>query len=191
MTGLSPQSVSSTTGAVASICSCKSALHPVRASSVQSARLSPKLGTHSFKVVLPSDDAAYLARVCITSVGGHAGMHEAAGHFTSILAQVHHPQPPPAVGYYRYPSGESYMDVVQRLEPVVIEIERERECVCVCAHQAILRALYGYFTKTPLAVRIPQLLCLGLYPVLAALLPPQRRDLFRHNQRNRQTYSSS
>ena len=45
------------------------------------------------------------------------------------------------------------MDVVQRLEPVVIEIERERECVCVCAHQAILRALYGYFTKTPLAVR--------------------------------------
>ena len=52
----------------------------------------------------------------------------------------------------RYPSGESYMDVVQRLEPVVIEIERERECVCVCAHQAILRALYGYFTKTPLAV---------------------------------------
>ena len=52
----------------------------------------------------------------------------------------------------RYPSGESYMDVVQRLEPVVIEIERERECVCVVGHQAILRALYGYFTKTPLAV---------------------------------------
>ncbi|KAK9833381.1 hypothetical protein WJX81_000334 [Elliptochloris bilobata] len=51
---------------------------------------------------------------------------------------------------YRYPSGESYMDVIQRLEPVVIEIERERECVCVVAHQAILRAIYGYFTKTPL-----------------------------------------
>ena len=47
------------------------------------------------------------------------------------------------------------MDVVQRLEPVVIEIERERECVCVVGHQAILRALYGYFTKTPLAVRAP------------------------------------
>ena len=41
-------------------------------------------------------------------------------------------------------------DVVQRLEPAVIEVERERECVCVVAHQAILRALYGYFTKTPL-----------------------------------------
>ena len=47
------------------------------------------------------------------------------------------------------------MDVIQRLEPVVIEIERERECVCVVAHQAILRAIYGYFTKTPLKARAP------------------------------------
>ena len=36
---------------------------------------------------------------------------------------------------------------------MIIEIERERECVCVVAHQAILRALYGYFTKCPLKVR--------------------------------------
>lgn len=47
------------------------------------------------------------------------------------------------------------MDVIQRLEPVIIEIERERECVCVVAHQAILRALYGYFMKIPLAVSRP------------------------------------
>eukprot|EP00884_Botryococcus_braunii_P005345 jgi/Botrbrau1/14811/Bobra.0332s0004.1 len=57
---------------------------------------------------------------------------------------------------YRYPAGESYMDVIQRLEPVIIEIERERECVCVVAHQAVLRALYGYFTKTPVQ-EIPRL----------------------------------
>jgi Histidine phosphatase superfamily (branch 1) len=57
----------------------------------------------------------------------------------------------------RYPSGESYLDVIQRLEPVIIEIERERECVCVVAHQAILRALYGYFQGTPLAVRVEDL----------------------------------
>ena len=51
------------------------------------------------------------------------------------------------------------MDVIQRLEPVIIEIERERECVCVVAHQAILRALYGYFMKIPLAVSLlPSLL---------------------------------
>ena len=46
------------------------------------------------------------------------------------------------------------MDVIQRLEPVVIEIERERECMVVVAHQAILRALYGYFMKIPLKVRV-------------------------------------
>lgn len=57
----------------------------------------------------------------------------------------------------RYPSGESYMDVIQRLEPVIIEIERERECVVVVAHQAILRALYGYFMKIPLSVRAPSI----------------------------------
>jgi 6-phosphofructo-2-kinase / fructose-2,6-biphosphatase 3 len=54
---------------------------------------------------------------------------------------------------YRYPSGESYMDVIQRLEPVVIEVERERECVCIVAHQAVLRALYGYFMNRNLEVR--------------------------------------
>jgi broad specificity phosphatase PhoE len=36
---------------------------------------------------------------------------------------------------YRYPSGESYLDVVQRLEPVIIEMEREREYICVVGHQ--------------------------------------------------------
>ena len=51
---------------------------------------------------------------------------------------------------YRYPSGESYMDVIQRLEPVVIEVERDRECICIIAHQAVLRALYAYFMNKPL-----------------------------------------
>ena len=44
---------------------------------------------------------------------------------------------------YRYPSGESYLDVIQRLEPVVIEIERQKDSVCIVAHQAILRVIYG------------------------------------------------
>lgn len=46
---------------------------------------------------------------------------------------------------YRYPRGESYEDVIQRLEPVIIELERHREPVLVVAHQAVLRALYAYF----------------------------------------------
>ncbi|XP_074303519.1 6-phosphofructo-2-kinase/fructose-2,6-bisphosphatase isoform X1 [Silene latifolia] len=51
---------------------------------------------------------------------------------------------------YRYPRGESYLDVIQRLEPVIIELERQRAPVVVIAHQAILRALYAYFADRPL-----------------------------------------
>jgi broad specificity phosphatase PhoE/predicted kinase len=50
---------------------------------------------------------------------------------------------------YRYPRGESYEDVIQRLEPVIIEIERTRRPVLVIAHQAVLRALYAYFHSIP------------------------------------------
>ena len=50
---------------------------------------------------------------------------------------------------YRYPRGESYVDVIQRLEPVIIELERQRAPVLVIAHQAVLRALYGYFLDQP------------------------------------------
>ena len=46
---------------------------------------------------------------------------------------------------YRYPRGESYLDVIQRLEPAIIEIERQRNPVLIIAHQAVLRCLYGYF----------------------------------------------
>lgn len=49
---------------------------------------------------------------------------------------------------FRYPAGESYMDVVQRLESVIIEVERESESVCIVGHQAILRVLYSYFMKS-------------------------------------------
>lgn len=50
---------------------------------------------------------------------------------------------------YRYPRGESYMDVVQRVEPVLIELERQRSPVLVIAHQAVLRTLYAYFMDRP------------------------------------------
>ncbi|MCB9591801.1 MAG: 6-phosphofructo-2-kinase/fructose-2,6-bisphosphatase [Sandaracinaceae bacterium] len=45
---------------------------------------------------------------------------------------------------YRYPRGESYLDVIRRLEPVIFELERERRPVLVIAHQAVLRSLYAY-----------------------------------------------
>ncbi|XP_076369704.1 6-phosphofructo-2-kinase/fructose-2,6-biphosphatase isoform X2 [Tachypleus tridentatus] len=45
---------------------------------------------------------------------------------------------------YRYPRGESYEDLVARLEPVIMELERQ-ENVLVVAHQAVLRCLLAYF----------------------------------------------
>lgn len=50
---------------------------------------------------------------------------------------------------YRYPRGESYLDVIRRLEPVIVELERERRPVMVVAHQAVLRALYAYLMDRP------------------------------------------
>jgi len=46
---------------------------------------------------------------------------------------------------WRYPGGESYMDVKRRLEPVIFELERQRRPVLICAHRAVLRCLYSYF----------------------------------------------
>jgi broad specificity phosphatase PhoE len=50
---------------------------------------------------------------------------------------------------YRYPRGESYQDIILRLDPVIIELERTRNPVLVVAHNAVLRALYAYFQGVP------------------------------------------
>jgi len=49
---------------------------------------------------------------------------------------------------YRYPSGESYQDLVARLEPVMMELERQGNVLLV-AHQAVLRCIMGYFLDKP------------------------------------------
>ncbi|KAI8594404.1 histidine phosphatase superfamily, partial [Dissophora ornata] len=45
---------------------------------------------------------------------------------------------------YRYQDGESYRDVVNRLEPVIMDLERQDD-ILIIGHQAILRCLYAYF----------------------------------------------
>ncbi|KAJ8245564.1 hypothetical protein GJAV_G00272120 [Gymnothorax javanicus] len=59
--------------------------------------------------------------------------------------------------YYRYPSGESYADVVQRLEPVIMELERQENVLVVC-HQAVMRCLLAYFLDKS-ADEMPYLKC--------------------------------
>uniref|UniRef100_A0A8C4NAA2 6-phosphofructo-2-kinase/fructose-2,6-biphosphatase 4b n=1 Tax=Eptatretus burgeri TaxID=7764 RepID=A0A8C4NAA2_EPTBU len=46
--------------------------------------------------------------------------------------------------HYRYPKGESYQDVVHRLEPVIMELERQENVLVIC-HQAVIRCLLAYF----------------------------------------------
>lgn len=49
--------------------------------------------------------------------------------------------------HYRYPRGESYQDVIHRLEPVITELMRIDQPVLIVAHQAILRVIYAYLTN--------------------------------------------
>jgi broad specificity phosphatase PhoE len=46
---------------------------------------------------------------------------------------------------YRYPKGESYLDVAQRVKAVAMEIEREKRPTLVIAHQAVLRTMLAFF----------------------------------------------
>ena len=45
---------------------------------------------------------------------------------------------------YRYPSGESYIDLIERLKDFVYNIENNDKIVIIIGHQAILRIIYGY-----------------------------------------------
>ncbi|KAI9824596.1 MAG: Fructose-2,6-bisphosphatase [Thelocarpon impressellum] len=49
---------------------------------------------------------------------------------------------------YRYRGGESYRDLVIRLEPIIMELERS-ENIVIITHQAVLRCIYAYFMNVP------------------------------------------
>ena len=42
---------------------------------------------------------------------------------------------------YRYPGegGESYLDVIERIRPVIIELERQKRSIIIVCHLAIIR----------------------------------------------------
>lgn len=48
---------------------------------------------------------------------------------------------------YRYPGlgGESYLDVISRLRPIIIELERLKDHVLIVSHRVIIRVLLCYF----------------------------------------------
>lgn len=51
---------------------------------------------------------------------------------------------------FRYPGGESYLDVVQRMQPIVHELERQKNDVLIVCHTAPIRMLLAYFLGKPI-----------------------------------------
>ncbi len=53
---------------------------------------------------------------------------------------------------YRFPGvgGESYLDIIERIRPVIVEIERQRRSVLIVCHVAVLRCIYAYLMGTKL-----------------------------------------
>jgi len=49
---------------------------------------------------------------------------------------------------FRYPGagGESYIDVINRLRPVIIELERHKSSMLIISHLAVQRCIFAYFT---------------------------------------------
>lgn len=70
--------------------------------------------------------------------------------------------------YYRYPRGESYEDLVARLEPVIMELERQGN-VLVVSHQAVLRCLLAYFLDKSAGKSLPFVRCLSMKPLITIL----------------------
>ncbi|XP_034028746.1 6-phosphofructo-2-kinase/fructose-2,6-bisphosphatase 2-like isoform X2 [Thalassophryne amazonica] len=75
--------------------------------------------------------------------------------------------------HYRYPGGESYQDLVQRLEPVIMELERQGNVLVIC-HQAVMRCLLAYFLDKS-AEDLPYIKC-PLHKVLK--LSPVAYEVF-------------
>lgn len=73
---------------------------------------------------------------------------------------------------YRYPGvgGESYLDVLVRLRPVISEIERTTDHLLIISHRVVLRVLLAYFLNldkssiVDLDVPLHMLYCLELKP---------------------------
>jgi len=69
---------------------------------------------------------------------------------------------------YRYPRGESYQDLISRLETVIMELERQ-ENVLVVGHQAVLRCILCYLCEKSLDelpyVKVPLHTLIKLTPV--------------------------
>lgn len=57
--------------------------------------------------------------------------------------------------HHRYPRGESYHDLANRLWPAMLEMEREVSDLVIVAHESVLRVLCAYFMENSADVWTP------------------------------------
>ncbi|CAL1158062.1 unnamed protein product, partial [Cladocopium goreaui] len=61
---------------------------------------------------------------------------------------------------FRYPRGESYYDVIARLESVMSHLERIQQPILIISHQAVLRMMYGWLMhinrEAAIETQVPQ-----------------------------------
>ncbi|KAF9362653.1 hypothetical protein BGX34_005743 [Mortierella sp. NVP85] len=74
---------------------------------------------------------------------------------------------------HRFPRAESYYDLANRLEKVILELEREKNDVLIVAHMSVIRCLYGYLHGLPESdipsLEIPEGVLLELRPTAYAI----------------------
>ena len=64
---------------------------------------------------------------------------------------------------YRYPRGESYLDVIQRLDPLIHELERQTDPVVIVGHQVPLTPLFRQLTLLPAWFLTYQFICAPMH----------------------------
>ena len=81
----------------------------------------------------------------------------------------------------RFPGGESYSDLVSRLEPNLIDIEQQTAPVFIISHVTALQVLYAYFAGSPVTecykTPIPMNEVIELTPVLGGSWLERRHNL--------------
>lgn len=69
---------------------------------------------------------------------------------------------------FRFPCGESYDDMILRLDPFVMEILRNNNPIVLIGHNSVLRCIYAYLSKSDItnvpSIKIPINTVLSLTP---------------------------
>lgn len=95
---------------------------------------------------------------------------------------------------FRFPGGECYRDLIQRLTSVVIEIEQQVIPALVVSHLSTLQCLIAYFRNTPvekcMAIDVPMHTVIKFTPVRGGGWCESRHHLFDEEEQNQRTKRS-